>query len=87
MNRLSSSLAWAVVKERLKKRFDHLTDDDFARMELAEEEMLERLLRRAGNPRFEMAHLVEETLEHQVPMTTWPLGFSSAIKPVADGCR
>jgi len=63
MNRLSLAPSWPAFKENLKERTGHLTNDDFAEIELVEEELLERLLRRAGGSPFEIAHLVEQALE------------------------
>jgi len=71
MNRLSVAPLWTVVKVKLKERFGHLTDNDFAEIELVEEQLLERLMRRVNGSPFEVAHLVEGTLDRQVPVKSF----------------
>ena len=67
MNSLYLTPAWNDLKQKLKERYQHLTDADLESIE--SEEWLQCVQRRAGGSPLEIAHLVEEVTEKQ---NAWP---------------
>jgi hypothetical protein len=65
MNQLSSTTAWPVVKQKLKERYQHLTDADLEAIENGDDGGLESLRRTLGRSFFEIVRLVEEITEDQ----------------------
>jgi hypothetical protein len=63
MNYPAANPTWTVLKKKLRERYRHLTDTDFAEIENREEEWLLDVQRRIGGTPFELAHLVAEVTE------------------------
>jgi len=65
MNQLSSTTAWPVFKQKLKERYQHLTDADLEAIENGDDDGLESLRRTVGRSFFEIARLAEEITEDE----------------------
>ncbi|HVY71764.1 MAG TPA: general stress protein CsbD [Verrucomicrobiae bacterium] len=66
--------AWtADVKQKLKERYQHLTDADLADMTRPCDRWLERVQQRAGGSLFDLAHLIEEVGWQRDVWTQQPL--------------
>jgi hypothetical protein len=51
---------WGAIKERLKQKYAHLTDNDLAYIKDREEEILRRIAEKTGAPRDELDQYVRE---------------------------
>jgi len=60
MNKLQIKGNWNIIKVRLKQKYSELTDDDLSYEEGQEEELLERLQNRTGEPREEILESINQ---------------------------
>ncbi len=51
---------WGLIKERLKQKYAHLTDNDLAYIKDREEEILQRIAEKTGASRDELDQQVRE---------------------------
>lgn len=51
---------WGLIKERLKQKYAHLTDNDLAYVKDREEEILHRIAEKTGTSREELEQEVRE---------------------------
>jgi len=54
---------WGAIKERLKQKYAHLTDNDLAYVKDCEEEIFHRIAEKTGAPRDEIDQHVREACE------------------------
>jgi hypothetical protein len=57
---MTMSNHWGAIKDRLKRRYAHLTDNDLAYIKDSEEEILQRIAEKTGASRDELNQHVRE---------------------------
>jgi len=60
MNTLEIKGNWHIIRGKLKQRFANLTDDDLRYEEGQEQELFGRILKRTGQTRAQLEHVVHK---------------------------